>query len=359
MNVNNIIDLAKALIIIPSISGDKPTSREIIEYVKLQLPDMNYTAFAHDGVPSLLYSNRKHEKHFRIILNVHLDVVPAGRRQFVPIEKNGKLYGRGAFDMKTAAAANILLYKELASQISYPLGLQLTTDEETGGLHGTAYQLKLGITSEFMLTAECGSNFDIIYEAKGMIQIRITAKGKTSHSAYPWLGENAILKLYEALQAIHTAYPSAEGEGYHTTANVTHINTKNSSKHTVTPDHCEALLDVRYISAEKGIIIDKLMSLLPEQVNLEVLFHTLPHETKPDNKYIQKLQKVGTEVLGKALHLKKQHATSDARYYSINNCDAVEFGPVGSGQHTVDECVDIKSVEQYYAILKSFLLSLE
>jgi succinyl-diaminopimelate desuccinylase len=358
MNVTNIIDLAKALIIIPSVSGDKSTSREIMEYVKLQLPDMSYTAFAHDGVPSLLYSNKKHEKHFRIILNVHLDVVPAGRRQFVPVEKNGKLYGRGAYDMKTAAAANILLFKELAPQVPYSLGLQMTTDEETGGLHGTAYQLKLGITSEFMLTAECGSNFDIIYEAKGMLQVRLTAKGKTSHSAYPWLGDNAILKLYEAIQAIQTEYPSKESEAYNTTVNVTHINTKNSSKHTVTPDHCEALLDVRYISDEKENIVDKLRALLPEQVNLEVIFHTPPHETKRDNKYIQKLQKIGVEVLGKELTLKKQHATSDARYYSVNNCDAVEFGPMGSGQHTADEYVDIKSVEQYYAILKSFLLSL-
>jgi succinyl-diaminopimelate desuccinylase len=359
MKIDHIIDLAKQLIIIPSISGDQTRAIEIIEFVKTLLPNMPFSAFAHEGIPSLLFSNQEGQKQFKIILNIHLDVVPGEEKLFAPTIKDGKLYGRGAYDMKAAAAANILLFQELAPKLSYPLGLQITTDEETGGLHGTAHQLQQGIISDFMLTAECGSNFDIIYEAKGMLHILLTAKGKRSHSAYPWLGENAIMKIYEAIQAIHIVYPQKKEEGYYTTTNLIHIITNNSSTHTVTPDHCEARLDIRYIPEDKPTILMKLESVLPKDVSMQVVFHTPPHETKSDNPYIQKLQQTAEGVLHKTLKLKKQHATSDARFYTRANCDAVEFGPVGVGQHTDKECIDIASVEKYYTVMKSFLLSLE
>lgn len=358
MKTEPIISLAKQLITIPSISGDKKRAVEIIEFVKTQLPDYYVTPFVKEGIPSLLYSNQPEVKKFRIILNAHLDVVPGGSVQFAPVVRDGKLYGRGAYDMKTAAAVNILLFKELADKLPYPIGLQLTTDEETGGLHGTAYQVKQGISCDFMVTAECGSNFDIVYEAKGMLQLKLIAAGKTSHSAYPWVGDNAIMKMYEAIDAINKQFPESTGESYQTTVNVTHISTRNSSKHTVTPDHCEALFDIRYIPGEKKTILKKLESLLPEGVTMEAPLHIPPHETSKDNKYIKKLQKAGIAVLAKELALKKQHATSDARHYTAADCDAVEFGPVGSGQHHGNEWVDIKSIGTYCAILKSFLHSL-
>ncbi|MGI8419607.1 MAG: M20 family metallopeptidase [Candidatus Levyibacteriota bacterium] len=358
--IDTILEVAKKLIKIPSVSGDIEKSVEVLKFTETQLTGINFRPFASESIPSLLYSNRdKSTNRFKIILNAHLDVVPGASEQFEPYIKDTKLYGRGAYDMKAASAAKIILFKELIHKVCYPLALQLTTDEETGGINGTAYQIQQGIRGDFVITAECGSNFRIVHEAKGMLHLKLIAKGKVSHSAYPWNGENAILKIYEALDAIYKAYPLPKAEAYKTTINVTHIQTTNSSKHTITPDNCEVLLDVRYIPQEKKVIIQNIQKLLPEGITTEVVFHTMPHETNSNNEYIRSLQRIGQSILHRDLELRKQHATSDARYYSNVNNDGVEFGPIGENQHHNEEWVDIKSLGDYYQILKKFLLEID
>src|SRR5438309_1971049 len=128
-----IITSAKHFIKIPYIDGqgefDKAT--QLLELVKQQLPEYSYTSYIANNVPSLLYTNQEKEnRHFTIILNAHLDVVSAKDKEYLPYIDDGKLYGRGAKDMKAAAAVMILLFKDLGKIVPYPLGLQIVTDEE-------------------------------------------------------------------------------------------------------------------------------------------------------------------------------------------------------------------------------------
>lgn len=359
---NNILPLAKELIKIPSISGDIEQAVEITRFTEKQLAGYNFRPFVSDSIPSLLYSNKdKNTKDFKIILNAHLDVVPGSKDQFKPIEKNGRLYGRGSYDTKAAAAAMILLFKEIGPKVSYPLGLQITTDEEIGGGDGTKYQLDKGVRADFMIASECGSNFNIVHEAKARLVVKLVAKGKTSHSAYPWLGDNAIWKLQQGIHAILQHYPSPKEAVYQTTVNVTHIQTQGKENRDTaynrTPDYCEALLDVRYVPSERNTILDQLQALLIAGVSLEVIHNTVPHQTDSNNKYIHALQKAGASVFKKELNLAKQNGTSDVRHYSEVGNDGIEFGPIGGNQHTDDEWVDINSLDDYYAILKQFLVS--
>src|SRR5579862_6285724 len=100
--IDEILNLSKQLIEIPSVSGDIPNLVKALKLAKQQLPDQIFLPFVSDGIPSLLFTNQKQpNKEFKIILNAHLDVVPAAAEQFIPIEKDGKLYGRGAYDMKS------------------------------------------------------------------------------------------------------------------------------------------------------------------------------------------------------------------------------------------------------------------
>jgi succinyl-diaminopimelate desuccinylase len=358
--IDEIVLLAKKLIGIPSVSGNIEASVSILEFIKQTLQGHTFTPFVSNLIPSLLYTNQDPAiQNFRVILNAHLDVVPGSNDQFEPFITDGKLYGRGAYDMKAATAVKIILFQEVANKLSYPLALQLTTDEEIGGVNGTAYQVQNGIRGDFVITGECGSNFNIVHEAKGMLHLKLVAEGKTSHSAYQWLGQNAIMKIYEAISAIHAVYPQLQEEAYATTANVTYIQTTNSAKHTITPAYCEALLDIRYIPSEKDTIVHKLQSILPAGIKSEVIINTVPHITAAANKDIVLLQKIGKAVLNREIILKKQHATSDARHYSGVECDGVEFGPIGFGQHNTEEYVDIQSLENYYRMLKAFLLTIK
>lgn len=352
---DEILKLSNQLIEIPSVSGDIKQSVAVLELAENVLKGIPFTPFASQNIPSLLYSNRtKDTRRFKIILNAHLDVVPGTKEQFKPYVKNGRLYGRGAFDMKSSAAVMLLLFQELAQKLSYPLALQLTTDEETGGYYGTKYQIAQGVRGDFIITGE-GSNFRIVYEAKGRMIMKLTASGKTAHGGYPWLGENAIWKLQRNLHEILAVYPVPKNESYQTTVNLSTIHTNNTAFNKI-PNHCEAVLDIRFIPSEKKRVEKRIRSLLDNDINVDILMKSpAPHETDRDNIYIKNLLRSAD----RKLPLDKAHATSDIPFYTEVGCDGIEFGPAGGGHHGENEWADIESLDEYYKILKKFLLSVQ
>lgn len=362
--IEEILTLTKKLITIHSTEKNKLGLEETLILAQNELSAFTIQAFSSNNKKSLLVHNsNKGTKHFKIILNAHLDVVPGDIKQFVPYTKNGKLFGRGAFDMKGAAAVMILLFKEIAHEINYPLALQFLTDEELGGMDGTHYQITKGLRGNFVISGECGSNFRIVHESKARLVIKLKANGKSSHSAYPWDGDNAILLIMQAIQSILQYYPSPKKEEYQTTVAITHIDTKNhetsETAYNRTPTYCEALLDVRYVPNDKHIIVDKIKALLSENVTLKILHNTAPHQTDPNHKYIKQLEKICENVLHKKVALIQQHGTSDIRHFAGVGNDGIEFGPIGGRQHQENEWVEIQSLEDYYQILKKFLLSIK
>jgi succinyl-diaminopimelate desuccinylase len=153
--LNNILSLTKSLISIPSTKDNKKALNDVLDLALQEFGNFTIERFEKDGYPSaLVYLQKTRPKKFKVILNAHLDVVAAKEEQFKPYEKNSRLYGRGAIDMKAAAAVEILVFKEMAKKISYPLALQLVTDEEIGGFCGTKYQIEKGLRADFVLAGE-------------------------------------------------------------------------------------------------------------------------------------------------------------------------------------------------------------
>lgn len=355
----NILTLAKQLIAIPSVSGDIKKAVEILKFTENYLPEYKPIPFVSNKIPSLLFSNHgKDISKFKIIFNVHLDVVPADKQLFIPVEKNGKLYGRGAFDMKAAGAVMILLFKKMADKLPYQFGLQVTTDEEINGHNGTKYQVEQGVRAEFAIMGECNSNFKVTNQAKGRILTKIIINGDAAHAAHPWRGENAIWQMYNVLEPIVKAFPIPDEETYQTTVSITKIETSNTHTNII-PDTCVAYLDIRYIEQDKDTILPKLNSLLPDTVIIESENMRDPHYVDPKNSYIKQLRKITTDIRKEELPLRFAHATSDAPFFSAFDCPAIEYGPVGNSPHHEKEWVDIQSLVDYYHILKEFLLSVK
>ncbi len=351
----NILKLARSLISIPSVHENSQGLKVILEVAKKELRGFHIGEFESGGVTSILFSNTtKPTKQFRIILNAHLDVVPGTAKQYSPEVKDGKLHGRGAYDMKAAAAVMILLFKEIGKKVDFPLGLQLTTDEEVGGANGTGYQIKKGLRTDFVITGE-GTSFRIINEAKARIILKLTANGKTSHAAYPWLGENAIWKMTQAINRLYNVYPLPSSEWNGTTFNITTISTDN---HTLnkTPDYCEATVNIRVIPQEKDTIVSDIKKIVSEDITVEQTEDSYLHQTNPDSPYIKKLQAVTKEILGIDAVLSRAHGGSDACHYTAVGCEGIEFGPIGGNHHADEEWVDVESLVDYYNILKKFLL---
>jgi Acetylornithine deacetylase/Succinyl-diaminopimelate desuccinylase and related deacylases len=160
------------------------------------------------------------------------------------------MFARGAQDMKVTGLLAAQVFRELAASLPYPVALQLVTDEEVGGRDGTRHQLDHGVRGRFVIVGET-SGLHIVNESKGMLVVRLLATGRAAHAAYPWLGDNALVKLQRTVASLLARYPVATEEVWRTTVNLARIGTRNEARNQV-PADAEALLDIRFPAGRRG-----------------------------------------------------------------------------------------------------------
>lgn len=355
--LNKIVNLSKEFISIKSNSNNVAELDKILELALSNLKGYTVERFENKGVKSaLIYNAQKRPSKFKLILNGHLDVVPGKDYHYLPKIKGGKLYGVGSMDMKASVACLIMVFKEVADKVDYPLALQLVTDEEIGGFNGTKYQIKKGVKADFVIAGE-STGLNIANRAKGVLQVKISTKGKTAHGAYPWRGENAILKMNQFLDFLYKRYPIPTEQGWVTTVNLSKIKTSNESFNKI-PDDCEVSLDIRYVPEEADTILNTIKELLPKDFKMEIIEYEPGVFVDESNPYLKALQKVAEKVTNKKVLFYGAQGTSDARHFKRVGINGIEFGPVGENIGSDKECVTIKSLEQYYQVLKNFLLSI-
>ncbi len=351
------INLSKSLISLVSTKSNPTMLKKVLELAIGEIKKYTIEYFEKNNSPSaLIYFGKKRPERFKVILNAHLDVVDGKEGQFKPYEKNGRLYGRGAIDMKAAAAVLILVFKELAKKLNYPIGLQLVSDEEVGGFDGTKYQIEKGVRADFVIAGE-PTDFGVNNQAKGIIWVEIETKGKTGHGAYPWQGKNALWRLKDILNKIQIRYPVPKKETWKTTINLAKIETNNDTFNKI-PDWAKAKLDIRYIPKDDNNVLSFLKKITKNKSHLKILLYEPSQFTSQDNFYLKKLKQVGKKILKKPLKTIVKHGGSDIRHFNQIGCDGVTFGPVGAGLHSDNEWVDVKSLENYFLILKEFLLEI-
>ncbi|QQS61593.1 MAG: M20/M25/M40 family metallo-hydrolase [Candidatus Moraniibacteriota bacterium] len=350
-----ILSLAKKLITFQSSFENKKELERIFQFTLSHFQDFNKEYFERNGVKSvLIYNKKRRPKKFTLLLNGHLDIIPAKKNQFIPVIKNDRLYGAGAMDMKANIACLIIAFQEMAHRVSYPLGLQLVTDEEVGGFDGTKYQIEKGVLTDFVLSAE-PTNFDIVHQAKGILILKISAKGKTAHGAYPWRGKNAIWMMHNFLSNIQKEYTFPKQEQWVTTLNLNSIETSNKAYNKI-PDDCSVSFDVRFVLGEKEIFLEKLKKLMPKNFSLEILVDEDVLYTDPKNNSLLLLQAISKKILKKEVILRGAQGSSDARHFSQRGCPGIEFGPIGGGIGSDEEWVNIPSLSTYYQILSEYIL---
>ena len=357
--LKDILKLSKRLIKIESTKDKKENLRKALRVCLKELEGFNKTVFKDKEAPStLIFNTHQKPKKFKILLNAHLDVVEGTKDQFKPHIKGNKLYGRGAYDMKSALAVELLVFKNLAHKLNYPIGLQLVTDEEIGGFKGTKYQLQQGVKADFVIAGE-PTELDINNKAKGLIWAKFTLKGKTAHGAHPWQGKNALVKATNLIHKTLKKYPIPKKEEWKTTVNIAKIETNNKSNNVV-PKQASVTMDIRYIPKDNKRILKFLNKLSKEfNANLELLLNE-PHQSTPKNNiYVKKLAKATKKVIKKEPKIIVKHGGSDIRHFNSFGIQGVTFGPKGANLHAKNEWVNIKSLEQYYRALEEFLISLQ
>ena len=361
METESFLAVASELLAIAS-TADRPAdlSKALDFVVDFVGPGVTVERFESGGKPSaLLYVGTGRGGRFRIILNAHLDVVPAAPEQFRPHRKGDRLYARGAQDMKVSALVQAQVFRELARAVPYPLALQLVTDEEVGGRHGTLHQIKQGVSGDFVVIGE-HSGLRIVTDSKGMITATLRAVGRSGHGAYPWLGDNALVKLNRSLDRLLAAYPVPAEEAWRTTVNVARIETTNRARNQI-PALAQAWIDLRFPPEDGDFngksakeITAHLAGFCEPGVTPVVELADPPHHAHRDRSEIGRLREAAANQGYRADFLRK-HGAADGRFYYQQGVDAVIFGIVGDGQHGPDEYADTATIGPYYRALTDFL----
>ena len=353
---DDLIALTSELIAIPSIADRPEQLRAAIDYAERYaraLPGVHIHRDESAGKPSLIVTLRD-TRSPAVMLNAHLDVVPARPDQFTASVRDGRIYGRGSQDMKGSGAVLLRLLRDLAALETPPdVGFMFVSDEEIGGEHGTGYLAGAGWGCGFFLAAE-PTDMQICYAQKGVLWVEATLPGKPAHGSRPWDGQNAMATLRDGLVALERRFPTPDEPAWLTTAVPTIVD--GGSAHNRLPEKVVLTLDVRHVPEDRpeAIVAALEQCFGAGQVRL-VLPPFPPLATDPQDPAVQRLAAATAAVTGQPARLYREHFASDARYYSDRRVPSVCFGPVGAGLHSDDEWVAVDSLVELYQVLRRFV----
>lgn len=301
-----------------------------------------------DGVDSILAL--PDSGHCRVLFMAHFDVVDAPEHLFTPEVKDGKLFGRGANDDKYAVATSMVLLKRLRERgepgSTGTLGILLSGDEEVGGRRGAQQALKQ-VSADFCIALDGGNPESMVVLEKGVLRLKLTARGKAAHGARPWMGVNAIEALLADLAALKPLFDVDAPEHWHRTLNIGMIS--GGTVVNMVPASAEASLDIRYTEHDDP---DALLEAIKAAVAGEVTL--IRRDSIFNGGQSPLLDRLRT--FAPKAELTRAHGASDARFLSEHAIPGIVWGADGAGtQHSEGEYLVIESLERLVGSLEGFL----
>jgi succinyl-diaminopimelate desuccinylase len=336
----------------------------IAKYIAAQV-EVQYEWYTKNDKHALVIHNGlKGEKRFDVILSGHVDVVPGPAAAFVAAEGNGKIWGRGASDMKGVDVAMVGAFIEaVKSNSEKKIALMLTSDEEVGGFDGVDYLVnEVGYYAEFVFLPDSGrGDWSICTDEKGVVWLKLTAKGKSAHGSRPWLGINAADNLLNAYAKIKTGFEARFGkpngeEEYLPTLNLGVIAAGQTPN--VIPEDAFARLDIRFpASFDKNELVNFVTELAAEQnVTVEEELYGPPNSTPGAHPEIARWVELVSKA-GITPEFYKSCGASDARFFSAKGMPVLMTKPVCSEIHIDEEWIEWGSLEQFTRNLTEWLRS--
>lgn len=364
--------LAQDLIRKPSIT---PKDEGALDVLTRALESLGFTcermAFADGGKPQVenLYARLgTGSPHF--CFAGHTDVVPVGEGWTVDPFKaeviDGRLFGRGAADMKSAIAAFTAATAQFVAAHGAPKGsisFLITGDEEGEAVNGTVKMLeRLKARGETIDACVVGEPTNptrlgqmIKIGRRGSLNGKLTVYGTQGHAAYPHLADNPIPRLMRMLEAL-IADPLDDGSEHFqpSTLTLTTIDVGNAATNVI-PGTARAGFNIRFNDRHSGASLsDWLRATLDRAADggaydLEIAISGESFITMP-GPLTALVESAVKRVTGTAPELSTTGGTSDARFIK-NACPVCEFGLVGQSMHKADEhCLvaDLENLTRIY-----------
>ncbi|MEB3787839.1 MAG: M20 family metallopeptidase [Desulfurococcales archaeon] len=394
------VDLLKRLISIPTVS---PAGDHYEEAAELLARELEGLGFSVDVIrvpsdyqrekcknassnPRFIVLGRLGEGGPRLHFNGHYDVVPGGQgwtvtEPFKPVIKDGRLYGRGAIDMKGGIAAAMGAFKALRSAGVEP-GLTIEAawvpDEEIGGECGTGYLVERVIDPPEYVVLPEPSGLDYPWHGhKGAVWVRVYVKGRNAHASMPWHGRNAFLmasSLALELQSLIAArFPGRKSrykfdppDAAYPTASIGGVaGVVGGGKTNQVPGEFVFTIDRRIIPEET---VEEALEEIEGMIRwaavktgvdyrLEVE-HTMPSAINDPGELYEALRKSAEQAGYTVGEPVVCPGGLDMRYYTVKGSKSLSYGPDGSLAHAPDEHIKLDELEKLVKVFALLPLNL-
>jgi succinyl-diaminopimelate desuccinylase len=328
-------------------------------------------------------------------LNGHFDVVPPGDGwsvdPFAGIVRDGRLYGRGASDMKAGIAAALYAAEAIRRagvRLRGRLEISGTVDEESGGLAGVAWLCERGFIAkartDYVIIPEPFGAQRICVGHRGVWWFELTTHGRTAHGSMPYLGVSAIDQMAPILEAVRrelkpalekrvTRMPVVPEGSRRATLNVNAVSGGQAGEPVQTPcvaDRCTAIFDRRFLP-EEGLesarremheLLERVAAHVPElRYDLRDRMVVHPVETPAASPLVARLNGAIREVTGREASLVASPGSYDhkhvARIAGVEQC--VAYGPgLLELAHQPDEYCEVRDLVGATRVLALVMLDL-
>ena len=308
-----------------------------------------------------------------IIVAAHMDTVLVGegwtKAPLSCSETEGKLFGRGAADMKSGLAAAMIAFREMSAQKSRMRGRLIfaATSDEEAGMRGTRELIRRGYIGKDTWVLDLDTvNEQLVQGHKGKCWIRVTAKGKAAHSMHPESGADTNLAIAELICDFRHRIASCPEDRIFGKSTVSFGTVRGGTGWTSVPERTELCMDVRIAPPITVCDVEQMLtgsvraaagSVPGVSIAYEIV-ESLPWVgIDADAPLVHALQKAIKTVTGETATPGMIGGYTDsgavAAETGYKNC--VSYGAIGGNIHAPDEWLSIPSMEKVYQVLIRFL----
>lgn len=377
----------------PNPPGD---CREAADYIRRFLDSQNlpYRVLSpHPEMPNIVGSFEGGAAGRHLVLNGHIDVFPVNEADdrwtvepWSGERRDGRIYGRGACDMKPGTTASIFTYAylhRLREHLKGKLTLTCVSDEETFGPWGARWLIdnEPEVLGDCVLNGEPGSPLTIRFGEKGPLWIAFTIRTKGAHGAYTHATESATKTAFRlatdlericeleirlpdniarAVDAAREAVDAAMGKGAgdtvpRVTLNIGRID--GGLKVNMIPGECRMEADFRLpVGAVKEDVLGRVREVLKgyPDVAMEEIGGAAPSYCDPYGEMVEILRNTVQDLKGFRPTPIVSLGGTDARLWRYKNIPAYVYGPYPTGMGSYDEQVEI---EEFIHIVRTHVLA--
>ena len=334
--------------LIPGAAGEAEIARSIAEWCERAGLEVEVEEAA-PGRPNVISTARGTGGGRTLLLNAHMDTVGIDTMDapFDARVEDGRLYGRGSYDMKGSLAAIMVVAAEAKRRsLRGDVVVAAVADEEVASI-GTEALVASGRRFDGAVIAE-PTELDVAIAHKGFVGFEIETRGRAAHGSRPELGEDAIARMGPVLVRLDELAGELLSRPTHPLLRSGSIHAsliEGGQEFSSYPERCLLTGERRTIPGESLEDVERELAALADGAEWRLGVSRQPFEVAEDEEIVRLVHgHAGTNVIGVPFW-------TDAALVAAAGVPAVVFGPHGEGAHAAVEWVDLASVERCAEVL--------